>query len=70
MIPSTTIDGRMRDHSKRVSNSFKKVIESKAEEMAEVFVSSEVGLQDDDGRKEGYKQNYIHQFIEDIKECL
>ena len=53
-----------------VAQSFKKVIESKAEEMAEVFVSSEIGLQDEEGRKEGYKQNYIVQFIEDIKEIL
>ena len=70
MIPNTTIDGRMRDHSMRIANSFKKVIESKAEEMAEVFVSSEIGLQDEEGRKEGYKQNYIECFIEDIKEIL
>ena len=70
MIPSTTLDGRMKSHSMMVAQSFKKVIESKAEEMAEVFVSSEIGLQDEEGRKEGYKQNYIVQFIEDIKEIL
>ena len=67
MIPNTTIDGRMRDHSMRTAKSFKSVIESKAEEMAEVFVSSEVGLQDDEGRKEGYKQNYIEAFMETIR---
>jgi hypothetical protein len=68
--PSITIDDRMRDHVERSVRQFKgvpkSIINGKAEEFAEQFVSSEMGLTGEDGMKEGYKSQYIEMFSEEI----
>lgn len=62
MTPYENMMEHIREHATALSNKMKDEIFSNAEQAAELYVSSHLGLSDDDEKKQNKKNAYIEAY--------